>query len=217
MSSETNLPRLAARRAGKGCLGCFGKVSLVLLFGVVLMTAITAVFYPWAFYLGGNFHIIPIWQGWGRLHGNGGDYLVWVQFEPTPRGSGMHLESNLTGRAYLCTPRGERIPMHLGGGMPKHLHLSTDGAPIHLYMDYWPLVTGGFIADHRPSIEFRGHWQNPKLVMDDHGSIANAFQPDGTVYRGHDPNHPYSTQGVPITFAEGPRSEFDQACAAVRQ
>jgi hypothetical protein len=104
--------------------------------------------------------------------------------------------------------------MHLGGGMPKHLPLSTDGQPIHLYMDYWPLGYGGFITDHRPSLRFRGHWQNPKLEMDDHGSIANAFEPDGTVYRGHTPNRPYSTEGIPITFMEGPRSEFDQACAA---
>lgn len=214
MSSDINLPQLAARKAGKGCLGCLGKLALVLALGLVLMTAITAVFYPWAFYLGGRFHIVPMWQGWGSLHGKGGNYLIWVQFEPTPRGSRMYLESNLTGQAYLCTPRGERLPMHLGGGMPRHLHLSTDGEPIHLSMDYWPLATGGFITDHRPSIEFRGRWQNPRLVMDDHGSIANAFQSDGTVYRGHDPNRPYSTQGVPITFTEGSRSGFDQACAA---
>ncbi len=217
MSPEYTLPQLAARKAGKGCLGCLGQVSLALLLGVILITAITGVFYPWAFYLGGKFHIMPMWQGWGKEHTKSGDYLVWVRFEPTPRGSRMYLESNLTGTAYVCTPRGERLPMHLGGGMPKHLHLSTEGESIRLYMDYWPLWTGGFIADHRPSLQFRGHWQNPNIVMDDHGSIANAFQPDGTVYRGHDPNHPYSTQGLPITFVEGPRSEFDQACAAMRR
>jgi hypothetical protein len=158
-----------------------------------------------------------MWQGWGREHTQNGDYLVWVRFEPTPRGSRMYLSSNLTGVAYVCTPHGERLPMNLGGSMRKHLNLSTDGESIHLYMDYWPPWSGGFIADHRPSLEFRGHWQNPKLVMDDHGSIANAFQPDGTVYHGHDPNRRYSTQGVPITFVEGPRSEFDQACAAMKR
>ena len=213
MSSETGFPQPRPRKSRKGCLGCIGQVVLVLAGAVVLFTALTAVFYPWAFYLGGKFHIIPMWQGWGRLHGKGGDYLVWVQFEPTPRGSRMYLESNLTGNAYVCTPRGERLSMHLGGGMPKHLNLSTNGEAIHLYMDYWPLGYGGFIADHRPSLQFRGHWQNPKLVMDDQGSIANAFEPDGTVYRGHSPNRPYSTAGIPITFMEGPRSEFDRACA----
>ncbi len=217
MYSENTIPQFAARKARKGCLGCFGQVLLVLLLGAIFLTAGTAVFYPWAFYLGGKFHIVPMWQGWGRLHGKGGDYLVWVQFQPTPRGSRMYLVSNLTGNAYLCTPRGERLPMHLGGGMRKHLNLNTDGESIGLYMNYWPLGYGGFISDRRPSIEFRGHWKNPTIVMDDHGSIANAFEPDGTVYRGHDPNRPYSTQGVPITFVAGSRSEFDRACAAMRR
>jgi hypothetical protein len=183
---------------------------------VILFTAMTGLLYPWAFYLGGKFHIMPFWQGWGRLHSKGGDYRVWVQFEPTPRGSKMYLESNLTGRAFVCTPRGERLPMHLGGGMRKHLNLSTDGETIHLYMDYWPLGYGGFITDHRPSLQFRGHWQNPNLLMDDHGSLSNAFEPDGTVYRGHSPKRPYSTEGVPITFVQGSSSAFDQACAAMK-
>ncbi len=160
---------------------------------------------------------MPMWQGWGKAHAKSGDYLVWVQFRPTPRGSRMYRESNLTGNAYVCTPRGERIPLRLGGGMPKHLNLSTDGEPIHLYMNYWPIGYGGFINDHRPSLEFRGHWKNPDLVMDDHGSFANAFEPDGTVYRGHSPSRPYSTEGVPITFVEGSLWEFERACAAVRR
>jgi len=189
---------------------------LGLVASVILFTAMTGLLYPWAFYLGGKFHIMPFWQGWGRMHSKGGDYLVWVQFEPTPRGSKMYLESNLTGRALVCTPRGERLPMHLGGGIRKHLNLSTDGEAIHLYMDYWPLGFGGFITDHRPSLQFRGHWQNPNLLMDDHGSVANAFEPDGSVYRGHSPNRPYSTEGVPITFMQGSSSEFDQACAAMK-
>lgn len=189
---------------------------LVLVASVILLTAMTGLFYPWAFYLGGKFHIMPLWQGLGRMHSKGGDYLVWVQFEPTPRGSKMYLETNLTGRAFVCTPRGERLPMHLGGGMRKHLNLSTDGEAIHLYMDYWPLGFGGFVTDHRPSLQFRGHWQNPNLLMDDHGSVANAFEPDGTVYRGHSPNRPYSTAAVPITFMQGSSSEFDQACAAMK-
>src|SRR5580704_12815930 len=31
-------------------------------------------------------------QGWGKLHGNSGDYIVMVQIEPTPRGSRVYLE-----------------------------------------------------------------------------------------------------------------------------
>jgi len=206
----------APRKARTGCFGCLWQVGLVLVLGAVLMIALTGLFYPWAFYLGGKFHIIPFWQGWGRAHAKSGDYLVWVQFEPTPRGSKMYLASNLRGNAYLCTPRGERLPMHLGGGMRKHLNLSTDGEAINLYMDYWPRWYGQFIGDKRPYLEFRGNWRNPNLVMDDHGSIGRGFQPDGTVYRGHDRNHPYMQEVVPITLVQGSRSEFDKACAAVK-
>jgi hypothetical protein len=91
-----------------GCLGCLGQVAVVLVLAGVLLTGLTGLLYPWAFYLGGKFHVMPMWQGWGKAHAKSGDYLVWVQFEPTPRGSKMYLESNLTGNAYVCTPRGER-------------------------------------------------------------------------------------------------------------
>jgi hypothetical protein len=89
----------------------------------------------------------------------------------------MYLASNLTGVGYLSTPLGEEFRLHLGGSMRKHLNLSTDGEAIYLYMDYWPALYGQFIADRRPSIEVRGHWKNPDLVMDDHGSIFRAFLP----------------------------------------
>jgi hypothetical protein len=36
-------------------------------------------------------------------------------------------QTNLTGDAHLCTPRGENIYLSLGGGMRKHLNVSTDG------------------------------------------------------------------------------------------
>lgn len=216
MAIDSSL-RPLTRKARTGCLGCLFQVGLVLLLGVVLSTALVGVFYPWAFYLGGKFHIIPYWQGVGRAHAKSGDYLVWVQFEPTPRGSGMYLTSNLTGNAYVCTPRGERIPMHLGGSMRKNLNLSTDGEKISLYMNYWPLFYGQFVGDRRPSLEFRGKWQNPNIVMDDHGSIGRAFEPDGTVYRGHGGNRPYMDEVVPITFVEGPRSELDKACGELRR
>ena len=216
MAIDSSL-RPPTRKARTGCLGCLFQVGLVLLLGVVLSTALVGVFYPWAFYLGGKFHIIPYWQGVGRAHAKSGDYLVWVQFEPTPRGSGMYLTSNLTGNAYVCTPRGERIPMHLGGSMRKNLNLSTDGEKISLYMNYWPLFYGQFVGDRRPSLEFRGKWQNPNIVMDDHGSIGRAFEPDGTVYRGHGGNRPYMDEVVPITFMEGPRSELDRACGELHR
>lgn len=180
------------------------------------MVALTGLFYPWAFYLGGKFHILPYWQGWGTLHAKSGDYGLWVQFEPTPHGSKMYLSTNLTGTAQVCTPRGENIHLHLGGGMRKHLNLSTDGEPVYLYVYYWPW-NANFIADHNPSLDLRGNWHNPNLVMDDQGSIAKAFQPDVTVRHGSKSRHDYTPEVVPITLSRGSYGEFEKACASLRK
>ena len=208
-------------RVRRGCLGCLGQLvwqsAVILALGSVLIIALTGLFYPWAFYLGGKFHIIPYWQGWGKLHAKSGDYVLLVRFGPTPRGSRIIPHSNLKGVAYLCTPRGERFYMHLGGSMRPHLNLSTDGEAIDLYMDNWSGLHERFMGDHRPSIQLRGRWKNPDLVMDDHSSIVRAFLPDGTVYRGHDPNHPYDGEIVPITLLNAPYSDFDVACAAEKR
>jgi hypothetical protein len=198
-SSPEKIPEMKAGKPRLGCFGCLWQVGLALLLGCVLLLAITGVFYPWAFYLGGHFHLLPYWQGWGKAHAKSGDYVVFVRIEPTSRGSGMYLETNLTGRAYLCTPPGETFRMNLGGGMRKHLNLSTDGEAIGLYMYYWPW-NAQFVADHNPSLKFRGHWRNPNLVMDDQGSIAKAFRIDGSVYRGKGGNVGSPAEVVPITF-----------------
>jgi hypothetical protein len=129
-------PQLLMRKARSGCFGCLFQVGLIFLLAAILLLAATGLFYPWAFYLGGKFHILPMWQGLGRAHTKSGQYLVWIRFQPTPTGSRMYLSSNLTGEAYLCTPRGEKLRMHLGGSMAKHLNLSTDGESISLYMNY---------------------------------------------------------------------------------
>ena len=209
------------RKPRRGCLGCLFQSILqsgvVLLLGAVLIVASTGLFYPWAFYLGGKFHIIPYWQGWGTLHAKSGDYVLLVRFGPTPHGSRLIPHSSLKGVAYLCTPRGERLYMHLGGGMRPHLNLSTDGEAIGLYMNNWSGLASHFSGDHRPRIQLRGHWQNPNLVMDDQGSIFRSFLPDGTVYRAQDPNHPYNGEVVPITLVNGPYSDFKAACAAAKR
>src|SRR6185503_17408245 len=90
--------------------------------------------------------------------------------------------------------------------------LTKDGESIGLYMNNWSGWFSSLKADHRPSLEFQGHWQNPKIVMDDKGSISNAFNDDGTVYRVHVRNRPYATEIVPITLRPGSYSDFKQAC-----
>ena len=63
--------------------GCIVQVLGALAFGLVVVMAVTAIVAPWAFYMGGNFHVIPQWTGWGRMHSNlAGDYVLYVQISP---------------------------------------------------------------------------------------------------------------------------------------
>ena len=192
-------------------MGCLVQVALIFVAAGIGYLLLIAVFAPWAFYLGGNFHIMPYWQGVGKLHAKSGDYLMYVRIEPTSRGSKMYLSTNLSGDSYVCTPRGENIRLTLGGGMRKHLNLSTDGEAISLYMHRlaWNRL---FVTDHRPSLELQGHWQNPNLVMDDKGSIGRAFDDDGTVHQGSNANRPYMREAVPVTFVPGTYSDYARAC-----
>ena len=202
---------LAPRRSRAGCLGCLPRLLLVLALGTGLVLLITAVFAPWGFFLGGSFHIIPYWQGWGTLSAKSGTYIVFVRFEPTPNGSKVMPHPSVKGTGYLCTPRGEIFRMHLGGGMRRGIGTNTDGEKIDLYMDYWPAFFGNLRSDHRPSVGFRGKWENPNIVADDHGSIFRAFNPDATVDRGHS-NKPYPGDIIPVTLVPGSYSDFERAC-----
>lgn len=104
--------------------------------------------------------------------------------------------------------------MNLGGGMRRGLGLNTDGEKISLGMYYRPLVFWNFTTDHRPGIELRGQWHNPNLVMDDHSSIQRAFNSDGSVYHGGQPERPYMGEIVPVTLVPGSYSDFEAACKA---
>jgi len=219
-SIESPVNSLAGRKPRTGCLGCLLKaiwaMFLALVFGVIVVMGLTALLFPWAFYLGGNFHITPYWQGWGKLRAKSGDYVLFIRIEPTTRGSHVYAHSDLKGVAYLCTPRGEHFTLTLGGSMRPYLKLSTDGEPISLYMHYRPWYANFVTTDYRPSLNFRGNWRNPNLVMDDEGSVARAFAPNGSVFRGPGSN-PSSPEIVPLALTAGSYSDFKAACAAVRR
>lgn len=208
---------LSDSRAGKrkrtGCLGALVKVAAILAFGLLVSSALFVFLTPWAFFLGGTFHISPGWKGFGTLHAKSGDYAVYVQFWPVfRRNPNMRPMSQLGGMGYLCSPRGERFRMKLSGDMPPNLPMNTDGEAISLGIHYWPIFTGGFITDHRPSISLRGHWKNPNIEMDDNSSIYRAFEPDGSVRKKTDPNLPYKGEVVPVTLRPGTKSDFEAAC-----
>jgi hypothetical protein len=205
------------RRGRHGCLGCLGTIVAALVFGSLVVLGLIAALTPWAFYLGGSFHIIPSWQGWGTLHAKSGDYPLFVRFGPAVSGrSRVYPTSRLKGIGYLCTPRGERFRMNLTGYMRLHLPVHTDGEAISLGMDNWPALTGGFMTIHRPSIGLVGHWRNPDLVMDDHSSLYRAFNADGSVIEKIPPNRPYNGEVVPVTIKPGTYDDFEAACRAGR-
>lgn len=198
------------RRPGSGCLvQVLGAFAL----GVVLVLAIYAVFAPWAFYMGGHFHLNPQWTGWGRMHSNiAGDYVLYVSISPRTGGRGTYRAvPHIKGQGFLCTPPGERYRLRVGGDFGKTSGTDLQGKSAYLYMNNYT----AFSSSTAPSLEFRGKWNNPDLVLDDHGSINRAFDPDGVLARNTH-MRPYIQEVVPLTLHEGIRSDFDAACAAIK-
>jgi len=109
--SVNNAKRRRRLRGGKWCLG----------FGLVLLLMQIAM-YPWAFFLGGHFHPLGLWRGWGRMHSRtAGDYFLYVEIHPTSYGHTMYPAWDLAGTARLCTPKREYFVLRLNGGMPQVL------------------------------------------------------------------------------------------------
>ena len=108
---------------------------------VVVGLGIPALLTPWGFYMGGSLHLIPVWYGWGRMHSNtaGGDYVIQVSFYPKV---GRYFgPRHVDGNAWLCTPRGEKLRLHLGGDFQKDLKLDTNGKTASFYMNSYNLKT----------------------------------------------------------------------------
>ncbi len=189
----------------------FVLLILLIFVGVGLPALLT----PWGFFMGGQFHVLPMWQGWGRMHSNtaGGDYVLQILFYPkVGRYAGPR---HLAGNALLCTPRGEKFKLKLGGDFQKDLQLDTNGKTASFYMDNNSLKSQ-FNGQRRPYLELRGKWNNPDLVLNDHGSITRNFSADGTLYGEHSSSHPYVSEVVPVTIHEGTTAEFEDACRAVK-
>ncbi len=200
--------------AGKK-LGCLGQFVLLLVIMLIVGLGIPALITPWGFFMGGRLHLIPYWQGWGTMHSNtaGGDYVIQVSFYPKiSRYSGPR---HVNGNAWLCTPRGEKFTLRLGGDFQKDLQRDTNGKTASFYMNNYSLKNQ-FNGQTRPSLDLRGKWVNPDLVLDDHGSIARNFAADGTLYGPKSPSRPYMGEIVPVTLHEGSNAEYEAACKAAK-
>jgi hypothetical protein len=196
-------------------IGCLTRLVLVFVFVGAAMLATIALLAPWGFYMGGRFHTFPQWQGWGRLHSNsaGGDYAIYIYMYPHG-GRGMG-PAHVTGTALLCTPRGERFTLSLGGDFQRDIRRDTNGKTASFYMINRTMAHILSGASPKPELELRGRWNNPDLVLDDHGSIARNFDHEAKLYPDNK-NRPYMGEVSPITLHEGTKSDFDAACAAVK-
>jgi hypothetical protein len=211
------IPTSPPLRPKRGCAGCLVQCSLALLFGLLVVLAVYVIVAPWGFYLGGTFHPFAYWQGWGTIHEPEGDYIVLMRIFPRARGSRAYLSGpSVQGSGAVCSPHGEVYGyLRLTGGFVNRLiGVHTDGEPITVSLKE-RLNFLGTNSRTRLSIEFRGNWHNPDLVMDERGSIRSAFNPDGTMYTGDPSKRPNHGPLIAVTIHEGSRSDFDAACAAV--
>jgi hypothetical protein len=174
--------------------------------------AMDAVFAPWAFFMGGHFHLNPKWAGWGRMHSNtSGDYAIYITISPS-LGRG-HSFTDITGRGALCTQRGGFYPLSMAGSFEKGSGADLQGRTATIYPHNY---VRGHTGHNDPSLEFRGTWNNPDLVLDDQGSINQAFDADGGLAKKNQ-GHSVTKERVSLTLHEGTRSDFDAACAALKR
>ena len=198
------------RKSGPGCLV---QVLGALALGAVVMLAVYALIAPWAFYMGGHFHLNPQWTGWGRMHSKlAGDFILYVQISPGKASSHYRAVPHISGQGYLCTPRGDRYRLRLGGDFGKASGVDLQGKTASLYMNNYT----AFSSSTAPSLEFRGRWNNPDLVLDDQGSLTRAFDPGGALVTNHH-MRPYVQEVVPLTLHEGNWSDYESACSAMKR
>jgi hypothetical protein len=201
-----------------GCFGCLGKIVLSLagtvFLGFIGIVATEALFNPWSFYMGGRFHLVPGWRGWGKIQSaSGRPYFLYAWFEPVEYKHNYSGVPHVQGWGTLCTPAGAKYDLRLTGGLEKHMGSSTDGKRMTIYLHRRPwYYTFVGTYDSRPQLEFHGVWHNPDLVLDDGGSLDRAFNADGTLHSGPSPARKSGQQGAQLILREGGKSEFEAAC-----
>jgi hypothetical protein len=205
----------------RGCLtGCLTNVLGVLLLASVVVLATFALIAPWAFYLGGEFHPLAYWQGWGTIHAPEGDYVVFLWMGPWTGGRKTYASlsgPDVTGSGAICSPHGEVYKsLRVRGGFSNHkIGVHTDGEPMRLNLTQ-RLNLLGTNSDSRLNLALHGLWHNSDLVLDEEGTLRRMFNADGTLFA--DPRkRPAKGTPLQLILHEGSRSEFNAACAAARK
>ena len=202
-----------SRKRGS-CLGDIVKLFVLLVILGVGYFVVIGVFAPWTYYLGGNFHLLPMWQGWGTIQEPSGNFALYV-FLSRPESSRLGI-SYMSGTAQLCTPRGERFNyLHVIMSFSnQHFGLNTDKQPVTLDI-YNYGASSQLNGDNRPDFILYGAWQNPNLVLEDHGSFGSEFLSDGTAYLGPLSNQPPLGPNLSVTLSPGSPAQFNAACRSL--
>jgi hypothetical protein len=184
-------------------MGCLSSLVLLLLLGVFLTAAIDAAFAPWIYVVGGRLRLLPLWQGVGDAQTPSGRYRFYVWFSPSPNGSSILPSTSIRGSGYLCTPRGERFRLRVTGGTGGRVWRDMDGRDFHLSAYHRPVgwqFSGS--QNWQPRLSLSGRWVGPDLVMNDQGSLAHAFLPDGTLNTKATSWYSKTDPGIAVTLTE---------------
>jgi hypothetical protein len=194
LMSETPL------RIRKKGIGCLPALLILLLAGPLAIILIDLVFEPWIYVVGDRTRWLPIWSGVAAAQSPLGTYKVRVWFSPRPSGSRLLPAASVLGTAYVCTPTGKTYALRMTGAASGRIWRSMSGHTIELVADRGPF-RNPFSVDYRPRLVFTGKWVGADLVMNDEGSIARAFLPDGNPNPDPKTSHPTGA-ALPITFHE---------------
>jgi hypothetical protein len=211
MNEPESLPPPSPPAARKSRHLLFKLLGLAVV-GFGLPYALDAVFTPWAFFMGGHFHLNPKWSGWGRMHSEGsGDYIIYITISPS-FGRGQSF-TDIAGKGALCTQRGANYRLSVAGSFQEGSGAHLQGRTVTLYPhNYNRKATG----HNDPSLELRGRWNEPDLVLEDEGSVNKAFDADGGLAKKNRANSGINER-VSLTLHEGSRTEFDAACADLKR
>lgn len=194
-----------------GCLGCLPRLILISTVVGAVVLVVQWLVAPWAFYLGGRFHPLPMWQGAAHLHSSSGDYVLYLSLTPASGGRGNY--PGLSGSGFLCTPNGERYPMRayatLRAPVPHDMNGMEMRIDVYRRPWYWS-VSGAW--DRRPRLTIHGRWQNPDFVGNDGGSLSAAFLPDGRLYDGPTQRQPHARETLPVALHEVPWTTWFPNC-----
>jgi hypothetical protein len=176
-----------------------GLLILVVL-GPLAVILIDLAFAPWIYVVGDRTRVIPVWAGIGVAQSPLGQYKIQVWFSPKSSGSHILPSVSILGSAYVCTPTGKGYRLRVTGGASGRIWDSMAGHTFHLFAEHRPIFYS-INRDRRPRLSFSGQWVGANLVMNDEGSIAGAFLPDGNVSPDAQVSHS-KTGALPITFHE---------------